>query len=211
VISNSFAKSTIALALVISVCASGCATAPPIRTSKTTVVLMPDEDGHVGAVNVSSDSGSQTINEAYNYTTVDGLHVLPTVMNAMGQDAVNDSYSQLIKAQPPKPKSFVLHFMLDKTTLTEESKAMLSEVMAAVQERKPTEISIFGHTDATGSESHNFKLSADRAKAIESLLKKNDPTLDHIDVQFFGDKVPAVPGDARTPEPRNRRAEVQIL
>jgi outer membrane protein OmpA-like peptidoglycan-associated protein len=189
---------------------AGCATPPPVRQPTTTVILMPDEDGHVGAVSVSTDAGTQQINEAFSASTVTGVHGKPSASNALKQDAVTASYDSLLKAQPPKPISFTLYFHLDRTTLTDESKAMIPAVLAAVRERKPTEISIFGHTDSIGTEKRNVKLSADRARVIAAMLMKDDPTLDHIEQQFFGDRLPLVNSGTKA-EPRNRRAEIQIL
>ena len=70
---------------------------------------------------------------------------------------------------------------------------------------------IFGHADAVGTEQRNIKLSADRANAIATLLRKTDPSLDRIDVQYFGDKAPLVPSDPGKPQPKNRRAEIMVL
>ena len=189
---------------------AGCA-APIAKEARTTVVLLPDEDGNVGAVSVSSEAGSQRIDRAYEVTTVDSLRALPSGTNAMGREHVDAKYAGILGAQPPKPKSFILHFLLNRTALTDESRAQLPAVLQAVRERKPTEITIFGHADSTGTEQYNVKLSAERARMIANLLRKDDPTLDHIDVQYFGDKVPLVPSDGRASEPRNRRAEIQIL
>ena len=190
----------VALAMTL----AGCATHPT-----TTVILMPDEDGHVGAVSVSSPAGTAQISESFAASTVTGTRA-PTAVNAMNRDSVTARYHSLLKAQPPKPVSFILYFHLDSTTLTDESKAQIPAVLAAVRERKPTEITIFGHTDSTGSERYNLKLSAERARAIEKLLKKDDPTLDRIQVQYFGDNQPLINSGSRA-EPRNRRAEVMIL
>ena len=198
-------------AVFVAVALAGCATPPPAKIARTTVVLMPDEDGNVGAVTVSTDAGTQRIDQAYNYATVDGVNGRPSDMTAMGQESVTKHYDRLIQAQPPKPKTFVLNFLLDKFVLTEESRAMIPAVLEAIRERKPTEITIFGHTDSMGSEARNLKLSADRANAIATLLRKTDPTLDRIDVQYFGDKAPLVPSDPGKPQPKNRRAEIMVL
>lgn len=189
----------------------GCATPPPPKLAKTTVVLMPDEDGNVGSVSVSTEAGTQRIDQAYNYATVEGVKGRPSDMAALGEASVTKTYEHLIQAQPPKPKTFVLNFVLDRNVLTEESKAMIPAVLQAIRERKPTEITIFGHADAVGTEQRNIKLSADRANAIATLLRKTDPSLDRIDVQYFGDKAPLVPTVAGKPEPRNRRAEIMVL
>ena len=197
--------------ILVAVALAGCATPPPPKIARTTVVLMPDEDGNVGAVTVSTEAGTQRIDQAYNYATVDGVHGRPSDMTAMGQDSVTKTYDRLIQSQPPKPKTFVLNFLLDKFVLTEESRAMIPAVLEAIRERKPTEITIFGHTDSMGSDARNLKLSADRANAIATLLRKTDPTLDHIDVQYFGDKAPLVLSDPGKPQPKNRRAEIMVL
>jgi outer membrane protein OmpA-like peptidoglycan-associated protein len=196
-------------ALLLCLAVAGCATIPQ-NVPTTTVILLPDEDGHVGAVSVTSETGTEQITEAYASSTVTGTHGRPTAMSAPNRDHVTAGYDTLLKAQPPKPISFTLYFQLDRTTLTDESRAMIPAVLAAVRDRKPTEISIFGHTDSTGTEKHNVKLSEQRAHVVADLLKKDDPTLDHIEMQFFGDKLPLVQSGTRA-EPRNRRAEIQIL
>lgn len=199
-----------ALSACLALAVAGCATIPASAPT-TTVILLPDEDGHVGAVSVSTAAGSEKIDKAYASSTVTGVHGRPTAMSAPDRDGVTAGYDALLKAQPPKPISFTLYFHLDRTTLTDESRAMIPAVLAAIQERKPTEIiSIFGHTDSIGTEKHNDKLSEQRAHVIADLLRKDDPTLDHIEEQFFGDKVPLVQSGSRA-EPRNRRAEIMIL
>jgi peptidoglycan-associated lipoprotein len=189
---------------------AGCATPPVVKLPTTTVILLPDEDGHVGAVSVSSEGGTQQITEGFASSTVTGLHGAPTAMNAMNRDAVSADFENLLKAQPPKPVSFILYFELDRAVLTEESKTMIPAVIAALRERKPTEVSIYGHADAIGTERRNDRLSAERARVVAHLLKKEEPDLGHIQTQYFGDKTPLIQSGARA-EPRNRRAEVVIL
>jgi peptidoglycan-associated lipoprotein len=195
-----------ALLLAASGLLGGCAGVP-----RTTVVLMPDEDGRVGAVVVSSANATQKIDQAYSAVTVAGSRSPPSIATARGQKAVESSYADLLKAQPLKPQTYILHFLLDSTAMTEESKALIPEVVEAVRARRPTEITIYGHTDSTGTERHNDRLSAERARAVADLLRKSDPTLDRVDVRSCGDRAPLVPSDARTSQPRNRRAEVVIL
>ncbi len=207
-------RSAAALAAVplvtLSLVVAGCATAPQVQLPKTTVVLLPDEDGAVGEVSVRTDGGTQQIAEAWAASSAVG-RAAPTQAASLGRESIAATYDRLLKAQPPKPKSFVLFFVLDRSVLTAESKALIPEVLEAVRERKPTEITVFGHADAIGTEQRNLRLSADRAREIANLLKKNDPSLDAIDVQSFGDRVPLYPSRANGAEPRNRRVEIQIL
>lgn len=172
---------------------------------------MPDADGKTGSVSVSTAAGSQTIDRAFDRSTVNATTAAPTAPSPLGRDALQAAHLQLLKAVPPKPRVFILNFLLDEAVLTNESSALLGEVAAAVHERKPTEITVYGYADASGTPEHNLKLSAERAQYVAELLRKNDPTLDRIDVQFFGDTAPLIPTAPGVREPRNRRAEVMIL
>lgn len=204
---QSLLAATVALACAL---VGGCAAAPT-SLPKTTVILMPDADGKVGSVSVSTAAGSQTIDRAFDRSTVDATTAAPTAASPLGRDALEVAHPQLLKAVPMKPRVFVLNFLLDKTVLTDESSALLGEVAEAVRQRKPTEITVYGHADASGTPEGNLKLSAERAQYVADLLRKSDPTLDGIDVQFFGDTAPLIPTAPGVREPRNRRAEVMIL
>lgn len=197
-----------ALLLFAAATLGGCATHPSTRT---TVVLLPDEDGKVGAVTVSTPSGTQVLHEAFSYSSGNGPQAAPSKARKIGRDTVEAAYGALLRAQPQQPRTFILNFLLDKTELTEESKAMLPSLFGVVRERRPTTITVFGHADAIGSQERNLKLSADRAEAAARLLRTNDPTLDEIEVQFFGDTKPLAPSAARASEPRNRRVEILIF
>jgi len=190
--------------LVAAALAGGCA------TSQTRVTLLPDHDGHVGAVTVSNAKGQQRIGQAFSSVTVDKPSAGPTTPRALDRATFEQDHRALLDAQPTPPRSFVLNFLFDSMELTRESRKMLPEVLQAVRERIPTEITVFGYADASGTAEYNLALSAERARAVARMLQKIDPEL-KIDVQYFGDKVPLVPSPPGVPEPRNRRAEIVIL
>jgi outer membrane protein OmpA-like peptidoglycan-associated protein len=191
---------------------SGCASAPVVLdTASTTVVLLPDEDGNVGAILVSTASGTERVDKAFTSTTIDSTHKSPSEGTFVGEPSLTARYADLIQAQPQKPMSFILYFDLGSIQLTAESKAMLPEVLRTAKARKPTEISVFGYADATGTEKRNDKLSQDRAEAIAQALRKFDPNIGPIEVQYFGARQPLVPTAQNVPEVRNRRAEIMIL
>lgn len=194
------------LLLAAAAALGGCAGTPT-----TTVVLLPDEDGHVGAVVVSDPAGGQRIAQAFGAVTVARAGEKPSEVTPRGEASVARTYSDLMRAQPRKPISFTLYFLLGSTVLTDESKSLVPEVIESARSRKPTEIAVYGHADASGTERRNDKLSEERARLVADMLRRSDPAFDEIDVQSFGDRVPAVPTEGRVPEPRNRRAEVVIL
>lgn len=199
------------LALLACAGTVGCATPPAPPAPRTTVILLPDADGRVGVVLVGTDAGSQRLEQAYSAATVDaGASTVPGVRD-IGRERVKSIYAELLKAQPSPPATFVLTFLLDKAALTDQAKALLPELFAAVRTRKPSEITIFGHADASGTEERNFKLSAERARFVADLLRRQDPSLDRIGIHAFGDAMPLVPSETRAADPRNRRAEVVIF
>lgn len=204
--STRFARLATAI-LIIGAVLGGCATQPH-PAPRTTVVLLPDDDGKVGAVTVSSTSGSEPLNGGFTFTSVESANAAPLKSGTVDRAALNREYGELIRLQAPMPLTFTLYFLLDKTELTEESKSQLPAVQAAVRERKPTSITVFGHADATGSSTRNMKLSAERAEAAANLLRAGDSSLGDIELQFFGDRKPLVSPGAGASEARNRRVEI---
>lgn len=190
------------VALAVGALLSGCATT-------TRITLLPDHNGHVGAVTVSNAQGRQRIDQAFNSVAVDQSSA-PGKPGAVDRPTFEKTHRALIDAQPTPPRSFVLNFLFDSMKLTPESKKILPEVMQVVRDRSPTEITVFGYADSSGTAAYNLALSAERARAVAKLLKQIDPNMP-MDVQYFGDKVPAVPSPPGVPEPRNRRAEIFVL
>ncbi len=180
---------------------SGCAA--------TRVTLLPDHSGHVGAVTVSNALGQQRIDQAFNTVSVEQSSA-PGTPREEDRQAFEKAHRELIDAQPNPPRSFVLNFLFDSLELTPESMKMLPEVMQVVRDRSPTEITVFGYADSSGTTAYNLALSAERARVVARLLEKIDPNMP-MDVQYFGDKVPLVSSPPGVPEPRNRRAEIVIL
>ena len=211
------AKPGVYLAFGAWLCVGGCAfapTPPSASNATTTVILLPDDDGKVGAVSITTPEGARLIDQAFAFTKVERGSSIPSPSAVVGEERVNADFGQLLQAQPSKPMTFMLFFVLDQTTLTEESNAQLSAVLQAVLEaargRAPTEISIFGHADAIGTERRNESLSAARAKAVAKFLRDYAPNLNRIVVRSFGYRDPLVVAAPNTPEPRNRRVEIVV-
>jgi outer membrane protein OmpA-like peptidoglycan-associated protein len=187
--------------LAVGAVLSGCAT--------TRVTLLPDHSGHVGAVTVSNAQGQQRIDQAFNTVAVEQSSA-PGTPRAIDRQAFETAHRALLDAQPTPPRSFMLNFLFNSMELTPDSKKMLPEVMQVVRDRSPTEITVFGYADSSGTAAYNLALSAERAHAVARLLKEIDPKLP-LEVRYFGDKEPLVPSPRGVPEPRNRRAEIVIL
>jgi len=195
---------TIILAFVVGLCLSGC-------HSVTTLILMPDESGKVGAITVKTPGDIRVIDKAYNFVTTKEGNSRLSETQALSEAQVRQEYADLLKAQPAKPSSFILYFISGSTNLVKESLAIIPQVIDQIKAQMPTEISIIGHTDTTGTDNINDKLSLERAKAVEKILKDSMPSLNVVSIQSFGSKDLLVPTPPNVDEPRNRRVEILIL
>lgn len=194
---------SVVLAFVVELCLSGC--------SGTTLILMPDESGKVGAITVKTQGDFRVIDKAYHSVTAKKGSSRLSETQALSEAQVNQEYADLLKAQPAKPSSFMLYFVTGSSELVNESQAIIPQIIKRIKTQMPTEISIIGHTDTTGSDNINDKLSLERARAVEKILKDSIPSLDRVSVRFFGSKDLLLPTPPNVNEPRNRRVEIVIL
>jgi outer membrane protein OmpA-like peptidoglycan-associated protein len=70
---------------------------------------------------------------------------------------------------------------------------------------------IEGHTDNTGPEDFNLKLSQQRADAVRDALTSRGVAADRITTKGYGPKYPAVGNDSPAGRQQNRRVEVVVL
>lgn len=195
---------TIVLTLVCGLFLSGCYPA-------TTLILLPDESGKVGAITVKSQGELRVIDQAYHsVSTKLGTSPLSKTQ-ALSEAQVNQEYADLIKAQPAKPTSYILYFVSGSTDLVNDSKAIIPQIIDKIKAKIPTEISIIGHTDTKGTDDINNSLSQKRAVAVKKILKDYMPSLDRVEVQSFGSRDQLIPTPPNVNEPRNRRVEILIL
>ena len=179
---------------------SGCA-------SKTTVILLPDEDGTTGSVVVQAEVASVTMTEPYTSSSVRSAS--PSEVLSIDQGQVEKRFTDLFEAQPAKPESFILYFH-SGSELTEDSLKRISRVIEAVKKRAPASVSIIGHTDRSGKYIYNIKLSIERAEAVKKILLKSGLKIDKLFITSHGENNPLIPTADGVSEPKNRRVEIFI-
>lgn len=182
---------------------AGCA-------KKTTVVLLPDPDGKVGHVTVSTDAGTMDITHAKEATTVKGRDSLPAEPTILSEQAIDAEFSPVLTMLPAQPVHFILYFRSDSTDLTEKSVEILPEIIASIQSRNSQDISVIGHTDTAGNRQYNLQLSRQRAAAVNRLLVQKGVDATFIRSTSHGEMNPLVKTADNTHEPRNRRVEVVV-
>jgi outer membrane protein OmpA-like peptidoglycan-associated protein len=176
---------------------------PPDR-----VILLPDADGQIGRVIVSSASSSQELAESYAAVTVSRAGKIAAYQES--EEAVKTRHGELLAALPNAPKSYLLYFQSGGSELTPESEQTLAELRHDAQGRAAPEIRVIGHTDRVGSEASNEALSLQRAQAIVEKFKGFGIQAKSFEVVGRGELDLLVPTADEVDEPRNRRVEVSI-
>src|SRR6267142_2778071 len=84
--------------------------------------------------------------------------------------------------------------------------------LAEFLKKNPTRnLLIEGHTDNTGPEDFNLKLSQQRADAVKDVLVSRGVGADRITTKGYGPKYPVVANDTAAGRQQNRRVEVVVL
>lgn len=104
-----------------------------------------------------------------------------------------------------------LFFELNKAVLTPESEPELKRIVSVLNDNKTLMIEISGHTDNTGSDEFNNKLSLDRADAVKAYLLNAGIDSKRIQTKGYGKTKPKESNDTEEGRAANRRVEFVIL
>lgn len=103
-----------------------------------------------------------------------------------------------------------LLFALNSSQLNATTQQNLRELAATLNKYEDTNILIEGHTDNTGTDEHNQKLSEERAKAVASYLAGQNVKNSRLTTKGYGESQPLVGNDTEAAREQNRRVEVAI-
>ena len=101
-------------------------------------------------------------------------------------------------------------FDIDKAQLKDQHKAELAELATILNKYEDTHILLAGHTDSTGSEDYNLKLSRQRAQSVADYLMTQNVSDMRFTVEGDGQSQPIVSNDTAEGRAQNRRVEVAI-
>jgi outer membrane protein OmpA-like peptidoglycan-associated protein len=102
-------------------------------------------------------------------------------------------------------------FETGKSTLTAGSYTELGRLLVFMQDNPRVRLEISGHTDKTGSEPVNFKLSGSRAKAVVDFLISKGIESSRLEYRGFGSLQPVADNATAAGRAQNRRVEFKIL
>ncbi|MEL6924297.1 MAG: OmpA family protein, partial [Bacteroidota bacterium] len=103
----------------------------------------------------------------------------------------------------------VLNFANNSFAINEQAVAVLKNLAKAIEKSTATEITIVGHTDATGSAASNMLLSEKRASAVAAALQRQLSTEEvRVIIVGKGEEEPIAPNGTAAGRQQNRRVVV---
>jgi outer membrane protein OmpA-like peptidoglycan-associated protein len=189
-------------------CEEPAAPAPAPAKVSEVYMVMPEDGGKAGTVDVIfSDGKTTTLHGDYSAMQVAGSEQKAFVGN---EAQLKEMFGSAVSALPPAPAVATLYFLLGKDELTPDSKAQAESIYNNVKERQSPEVLVVGHTDTMGTDAHNQKLSVKRAEKVRQSLIKMGVPADTIKVSGRGEKELLVKTPDNTKEPKNRRVEINV-
>ena len=201
----------IGAALIAAACGPKRIPAPQdrVRPGQSLTVLLQDSDTRsTGRARVSNTFGSVDLEAERDVaTTVAGGG---PVLGKMSAEEVERIFGDALSALPPPPGRFTLFFRFESDALTDQSQALIPEILAAVKKHVVQDVVVIGHTDTMGTQQANYGLGLKRAMMVRNLLVEAGLNSSTIDVTSVGELDPLIKTPDETPEPRNRRVDIGV-
>jgi outer membrane protein OmpA-like peptidoglycan-associated protein len=105
-----------------------------------------------------------------------------------------------------------VHFVSDKSYLTDYSKGVLEKLIKTLHSDKDFNVNMYGYTDSQGSDNYNIKLSQDRIDSVIKYLISKGISADRIIHQkALGKAKPIASNNTEEGRLQNRRVEFEIF
>lgn len=101
-------------------------------------------------------------------------------------------------------------FDVDSAALRPDARTTLTDVAGVLTDFPKTAVVIQGHTDSTGSNSHNRQLSRARAESVESFLVTRGVDPSRTSAAGFGEEHPIATNDTERGRQQNRRVDLML-
>ncbi len=121
---------------------------------------------------------------------------------------------QPVQVQAPKADSLIVLsevlFEVNSYKLKPDLYPELDSLVSFMKRDPSTKIEISGHTDATGKEPHNIRLSENRADAVAEYIVDKGIETSRVTFNGYGSSKPIAPNDTESGRKKNRRVEILI-
>lgn len=181
----------------------------PVRPGQELIVLLPDSDtSSTGAAAVSNPLGSVDLAAERDAALVAAGRA--PVLTKLSAADVETMFGDALSALPPAPRRFTLFFRFESDELTDQSQALIPEILAAVKLHAVQDVVVIGHTDTMGTQQANFGLGLKRAMTVRNLLVAAGLNGSTIEATSVGELDPLIKTADETAEPRNRRVDIAV-
>lgn len=103
-----------------------------------------------------------------------------------------------------------VNFEFDSADLTDEAEQNLAKIAEVFLEFPDTDLMIEGHTDNTGNDDYNMKLSERRANSVQDYLVKSGVEASRMTVKAYGETAPRYDNSTEEGQIKNRRVEIGV-
>ena len=181
----------------------------PVRPGQDVIVLLQDSDTKsTGAAGVSNPLGSVDLAADRDAALVSSGRA--PVLTKLSPADVQRMFGEALSALPPAPRRFTLFFRFESDELTDQSQALIPQILGVVKEHAVQDVVVVGHTDTMGTQQANYGLGLKRAMMIRNLLVAAGLDGSTIEATSVGELDPLVTTPDETPEPRNRRVDISV-
>ena len=176
----------------------------------------PDADGDGikdGDDNCPNEAGPAA-NGGCPWPDTDGDGVLdkdddcPSVVGTVANNGCPEVTVEVINTLNEYSKTIL--FDLGKSTIRQESYATLQNIVDIMKEYPTTSFVIEGHTDSTGREETNQKLSEARAASVKDYLTTIGMDASRLSSVGYGESRPIAPNNTKAGRQENRRVEISL-
>jgi len=133
----------------------------------------------------------------------------------LGKKQPDSMYQKDIALQPVEMNASVvlqnISFEVNSFQLKPVSLIELDKLLQVLNENPKLQVQIGGHTDNTGTEAENLKLSANRAKAVVDYLVAKGIDEKRLSWRGFGSSKPIADNSTETGRAKNRRTEFTVV
>jgi outer membrane protein OmpA-like peptidoglycan-associated protein len=208
-------RTALLVALSAAVLATGCATDDPNRRAKTGAA--------VGAL-IGAVAGHQVDGDKGRYIgAVVGAIAGGTAGNYM--DKQQAELERELAAEAARNELRItrmagdalrvgvasdVSFDFDSAAIRSNAQATYAKIAAVLKDYDKTVIHVVGHTDSTGSEAYNMRLSEQRADAVATVLRSSGVVPARILTEGRGESEPVADNSTAAGQAKNRRVDIVI-
>ncbi|APG60739.1 OmpA family protein [Christiangramia salexigens] len=132
----------------------------------------------------------------------------PEVAGVAASNGCPEPTAEVIKELNQYSKTVL--FDLNKATIRKGSEEALNSIVEIMKEYPQTIFHIEGHTDSTGSDKYNLKLSKERAASVEKWLEEHGVPSNRLTSEGYGESQPIATNNTAAGRQDNRRVEISL-